>query len=139
MRALRAALAVVAIVVIVVFSLSNRQAVSVALWPVDATLDAPLSLVVLAVSAVFFLGGALLGAVPATNQPTAQTSFAPAALALALNQTFGIATQGIPVGDEKDPEWPVCLACAVADRARARKGVSRSGACVGCLQRYCAS
>ena len=62
MRALRAALAVVAIVVIVVFSLSNRQAVSVALWPVDATLDAPLSLVVLAVSAVFFLGGALLGA-----------------------------------------------------------------------------
>ena len=61
MRALRAALAAVAIAVIVIFSLSNRQVVSVDLWPVDLAVDAPLSLVVLAVSAVFFLGGALLG------------------------------------------------------------------------------
>lgn len=62
MRALRLALAGIAIIVIVAFSLSNRQAVSVDLWPSDLTLDAPLSLVVLAASAVFFLGGALIGA-----------------------------------------------------------------------------
>ena len=61
MRALRVALAAVAIVVIVIFELSNRQVVSVGFWPFGLLGDAPLSLVVLAVSAAFFLAGAFLG------------------------------------------------------------------------------
>ncbi|KIP06142.1 hypothetical protein PHLGIDRAFT_468918 [Phlebiopsis gigantea 11061_1 CR5-6] len=84
-------------------------------------------------------GGAPLGQVPQTNVSTFTDTFSASTIQGFLDQTFDIATQGIAVGDEKDPEWPVCLACAVVDRARARKGVDRSGACVGCLQRYCAS
>jgi lysophospholipase len=55
-----------------------------------------------------------------------------------LQQSFTFATQGKPNATAvKDPEWPACLACAVADRARARSGTSRSGVCVGCFERYC--
>lgn len=57
-----------------------------------------------------------------------------------LQQSFTFATQGKPnstAAGAKDPEWPACLACAVADRARARSGTSRSGVCVGCFERYC--
>ena len=57
-----------------------------------------------------------------------------------LQQSFTFATQGRPdstAAGAKDPEWPACLACAVADRARARSGTSRSGVCVGCFERYC--
>lgn len=50
-----------------------------------------------------------------------------------------MATQGIPVNGAKDPEWPVCLACGVVERARARSGLKREGACESCLARYCFS
>ena len=61
MRALRAVVAAAAILLIVVFALSNRQLVSVSAWPTDLTWEVPLSIVVLAASAVFFVAGALLG------------------------------------------------------------------------------
>ena len=61
MRVLRAAVAAILVVLIVVFALSNRQPVEVGFWPTSYVWTVPLSLAVLAVSAVFFVGGALLG------------------------------------------------------------------------------
>ncbi|KAA1111521.1 Lysophospholipase 2 [Puccinia graminis f. sp. tritici] len=37
----------------------------------------------------------------------------------------------------RDPLWPVCLACAVADRSRSRMRVQRDGVCAECFDRYC--
>ena len=58
-----------------------------------------------------------------------------------LDQTFDIATQGIPVagrgGLQKDPQWPACLACAVVDRSRRKVGIPRDGVCASCFARYC--
>lgn len=84
-------------------------------------------------------GGAPLGQVAVTNTSTFQDTFTPGQIQAMLDQTFDIATQGIPIGLSKDPEWPVCLACAVVDRARARAGEARTGACASCLSRYCSS
>ena len=89
-------------------------------------------------------GGNLLGQVPSTNTTTAQTAYQPDQILSILDQTFGIATQGIPVnGTAADPEWPSCLACAVVDRARAKAAsgnwslFERSGVCQQCFDRYC--
>ncbi|KAI0792492.1 lysophospholipase [Abortiporus biennis] len=82
-------------------------------------------------------GGPPLGQVPLTNTTTAQDVYPPEEIQAMLNQIFDVATQGIPVNGTKDPEWPICLACAVVDRARARSGVRRSGVCSTCLSRYC--
>lgn len=85
-------------------------------------------------------GAAPLGQAPLTNVPTFQETFPLSEIQGFLDQTHDIATQGIPVDKtQKDPEWPVCLACAVVDRTRARLGERRSGACEGCMARYCAS
>jgi lipopolysaccharide assembly protein A len=61
MRVLRAAVAAVIVLLIVIFALSNRQPVDVGFWPTGYVWTVPLSLAVLAVAAVFFIGGALLG------------------------------------------------------------------------------
>ncbi|GAA5856232.1 hypothetical protein JCM8547_000832 [Rhodosporidiobolus lusitaniae] len=36
-----------------------------------------------------------------------------------------------------DSQWPLCLKCAVVDRARQRAMISRSDACQQCFNRYC--
>ncbi|KZT02314.1 lysophospholipase [Laetiporus sulphureus 93-53] len=86
-------------------------------------------------------GGPPLGQTPATNTSTLQLSYGAEELEAMLSQTFDIATQGrateSSAGWEKDPEWPACLACAVVDRSRQREGVTRSGVCASCLDRYC--
>ena len=46
------------LLVIVLFALSNQQSVRIVLWPTDFALQAPLSLAVLGLALVFFLGGA---------------------------------------------------------------------------------
>ena len=84
-------------------------------------------------------GGPPLGQVAHTNFSMFMDMFTIDTVQAILDQTFDVATQGIPKGNVKDPEWPVCLACAVVDRARERMGVGRSGACISCLRRYCAS
>jgi uncharacterized integral membrane protein len=61
MRVLRLILAAIAVLLVVVFALSNRQVVSVGMWPTGFVWELPLSLAVLLVAAVFFVGGALLG------------------------------------------------------------------------------
>jgi len=61
MRIVRAAVAAILVLLIVIFALSNRQPVEVGFWPTGYVWTVPLSLAVLAVSALFFIGGALLG------------------------------------------------------------------------------
>lgn len=57
---LRLIIAIPFLIVLVLFSLSNRQGVTLAFWPTDYTLvDVPLSLVVLVAMGVAFLFGAL--------------------------------------------------------------------------------
>lgn len=83
-------------------------------------------------------GAAPLGQAPLTNTTTAQTAYQAGEIEGMLNQVYDIATQGIPVNStEKDPEWPVCLMCAVVDRTREKLGEQRSGVCAQCLERYC--
>ncbi|KAI0337971.1 lysophospholipase [Trametopsis cervina] len=85
-------------------------------------------------------GGAPLGQAPVTNVSTFSTMLPDAQVRAVFEQSFDIATQGRPAPGAptvKDPLWPVCVACAVVERARARKGVPRSGVCVSCLERYC--
>ena len=52
-------LALVALV-LVLFAVSNREAVSVALWPLPATIELPLYLVVLGMLIIGFLSGQLV-------------------------------------------------------------------------------
>ncbi|KIK99016.1 hypothetical protein PAXRUDRAFT_133001 [Paxillus rubicundulus Ve08.2h10] len=79
------------------------------------------------------------GDVPLTNTSTTQISYEASQIQAMLDQTFIIATQGLPVdtSTSTDPEWPACLACAVVDRARERAGETRSGVCESCFARYC--
>jgi uncharacterized integral membrane protein len=57
---LRALLLTPFLIVLVAFVLSNPQPVSLALWPTDVTLEAPLSIATLVIAGVFFLLGALI-------------------------------------------------------------------------------
>lgn len=82
-------------------------------------------------------GGPPIGQSPLTNLSTFTDTFMPSQIQSFMNQAFDIATQGIPVNGAKDPEFAVCLACAVVDRTRARIGEKRSGVCKTCLSRYC--
>ena len=89
-------------------------------------------------------GGPPLGQAPVTNTSTFQTAYPPEEVQAMLDQTYDIATQGIPVTGkngqkQKDPLFPVCLACAVVDRQRAKSGTRRTGICQTCLNKYCRS
>ncbi|KAF8513955.1 lysophospholipase catalytic domain-containing protein [Gautieria morchelliformis] len=74
------------------------------------------------------------GAAPVTNTSTGQTTYSPQEAQAFLDQAYAIATQGI---DGTGAGWGTCLACAVVDRARARRGAVREGVCAACLARYC--
>jgi len=50
---------------LVLFALSNRAPVRLTLWPFNLAVEAPVSLVVLAVAAIAFLAGALLASLTA--------------------------------------------------------------------------
>ncbi|KNZ62368.1 hypothetical protein VP01_127g6 [Puccinia sorghi] len=45
--------------------------------------------------------------------------------------------QAIANKNFRDPRWPACLACAVADRSRYRLRAKRVGVCADCFARYC--
>ena len=97
----------------------------------DASTDTPLVIYVAN-------GGPPLGETPVTNTSTDAAEYPLDQVAAMIDQAFDIATQGITNGtDVKDPEWPACLACAVVDRSRRDLGLSRSGVCKTCMQRYC--
>lgn len=89
-------------------------------------------------------GGPPLGQAPVTNTSTLQSTYPAAEIQAMIEQTFDIATQGIPSVAKggklvKDKEWSTCLACAVVDRARRKSDIERSGVCKSCLARYCFS
>lgn len=52
------------LLLLIAFAISNPQPTTLALWPTDVTLQAPLSLAVLVIAAVFFLLGALMVWIP---------------------------------------------------------------------------
>jgi lysophospholipase len=73
-----------------------------------------------------------------TNTSALQLTYTQEAAQQFLDQVWYITEQGYSQkGQTSDPEWPVCLACAVVDRARYKAGIKRSGACTTCLNRYC--
>ncbi len=57
---LRALLLAPFLLVLIAFVLSNPQPVSLAMWPTDVTLEAPLSIATLIIAGVFFLLGAIM-------------------------------------------------------------------------------
>ena len=62
---LRVLIALPFLLVLILFSLSNRQPVTLAFWPTDFGLTMPLSLAILLAMAVAFLLGALVVWIPA--------------------------------------------------------------------------
>lgn len=56
---MRILLAIPFLIVVVAFALTNRQLVSVGLWPTDIVVQVPLSIAVLVSSGVFFMMGAV--------------------------------------------------------------------------------
>ncbi len=48
------------LLLLVLFALSNESVVQIGLWPTDLSVQAPLSVAVLVISAVFFLLGAIV-------------------------------------------------------------------------------
>jgi uncharacterized integral membrane protein len=62
---LRALLLAPFLLVLIAFALSNPQPVTLALWPTDVTLEAPLSIATLVMAGVFFLLGAVIVWLPA--------------------------------------------------------------------------
>jgi uncharacterized integral membrane protein len=57
---LRALILTPFLLLLVAFAISNPQQVSLALWPTDVTLEAPLSIATLIIAGVFFWLGALI-------------------------------------------------------------------------------
>ena len=58
---MRTLIAVPVLLLLVLFALSNRETVTLGLWPTDLAWNTPLSLAVLIIAALFFLAGALMG------------------------------------------------------------------------------
>ncbi len=61
---LRVLLMIPFLLVLIAFAISNPQPVTLALWPTDVTLEAPLSISVLVIAGVFFFLGALVVWIP---------------------------------------------------------------------------
>ncbi|KAJ6500704.1 lysophospholipase [Mycena sanguinolenta] len=79
------------------------------------------------------------GMPPITNTSTSQLSFSNPALVQAIIDEAGdIVSRGRPQnGKTHDPMFPVCVACALADRERSRLRLKRDHQCQVCFDRYC--
>jgi lysophospholipase len=79
------------------------------------------------------------GQPPITNASTGQLSFPDLSLVQAIMDQAGeIVSRGRPQnGEARDPLFPVCVACALADRERSRLGLKRDHQCDICFDRYC--
>ncbi|KAJ7494438.1 lysophospholipase [Mycena galericulata] len=84
-------------------------------------------------------GGPPPGTPPITNASTNQLSFPDLALVQAIIDEAGeIVSRGRPQnGEVRDGLFPVCVACALADRERSRLGLKRDSQCEVCFERYC--
>ena len=77
----------------------------------------------------------------ATNYSTFKLSYDDSETISFLDAANLYAKRGYPdpqTPTQPDEQWPLCLKCAVVDRARQRAGVARTDACQACLSR-CAS
>ncbi|KAJ7202583.1 lysophospholipase [Mycena pura] len=98
----------------------------------DEAQDVPLIL--------YFPNGAPPPGEPAlTNASTNQLSFSSSEQVQAIiDQAGEIVQRGRPQnGDTRDPLFPLCIACALADRERSRLGLVRDMQCDTCFTRYC--
>ncbi|KAJ7184496.1 lysophospholipase catalytic domain-containing protein [Mycena filopes] len=79
------------------------------------------------------------GQPPITNASSNQLSFSDLGLVQAIiDQAGDIVARGRPQnGEERDGLFPVCVACALADRERSRLGMKRDSRCDVCFDRYC--
>ncbi|KAF7298375.1 Lysophospholipase [Mycena kentingensis (nom. inval.)] len=84
-------------------------------------------------------GGAPPGQPAITNASTNQLSFSdPALVQQILDQAGQTVTRGRPqYGQSRDPLFPVCLACALAEGERGRLHMKRDHQCDVCFERYC--
>ncbi|BGP44531.1 hypothetical protein JCM10450v2_000345 [Rhodotorula kratochvilovae] len=76
----------------------------------------------------------------ATNYSTYKLSYEYPEVISFLDAANAYAKRGFPSPEtptQPDEQWPLCLKCAVVDRARARAGVNRTEACQACMDRYC--
>lgn len=72
-----------------------------------------------------------------TNTTTGQLVYLNNQTTAFLDTTFALTTRGIPTNGTADPEWATCLACAVVERMRGKKGVDQTAACTACFTKYC--
>ncbi|KAH9476207.1 Lysophospholipase 3 [Psilocybe cubensis] len=75
-----------------------------------------------------------------TGTPTVQTTYSKEMAQAFMDESFAIATQGLGLNSTSvapGQQWSTCLACAVVDRARARRGERRQGVCAECFNNYC--
>ncbi|KAJ7118923.1 lysophospholipase catalytic domain-containing protein [Mycena epipterygia] len=89
---------------------------------------------------LYFANGAPPPGKPAiTNASTNQLSFPDLGLVQAILDEAGeIVSRGRPQnGKARDSLFPVCVACALADRERSRLGMKRDAQCNICFERYC--
>ncbi|KAJ7771441.1 lysophospholipase [Mycena metata] len=87
----------------------------------------------------FANGGPPPGQPAITNTSTSQLSFPDLGLVQAIiDQAGETVARGRPQnGEARDGLFPICVACALADRERSRLGLKRDAQCDSCLDRYC--
>ncbi|KAJ7771442.1 lysophospholipase catalytic domain-containing protein [Mycena metata] len=87
----------------------------------------------------FANGGPPPGKPAITNASTSQLSFPDLGLVQAIiDQAGETVARGRPQnGEVRDGLFPVCVACALADRERSRLGLKRDAQCDVCFDRYC--
>lgn len=74
-----------------------------------------------------------------TNQPTAKLAYTAAEASAFLDTAYTIVNRGFPSAGNisSDPQFGICMACTVVERARGAAGVDRTPACEACFSRYC--
>ncbi|KAK4057651.1 hypothetical protein OIO90_001299 [Microbotryomycetes sp. JL221] len=72
-----------------------------------------------------------------TNTSTFQLDYALEDVYKFLDGAHANILKGGLTREETDQQWPVCLKCAVVDRARQRANIERSDTCQACMQKYC--
>lgn len=72
-----------------------------------------------------------------TNYSTFKLEYSPEEVSTFLNAAHAYTLRGFPnsTSSQTDEQWPLCLKCAVVDRARERAGLNRTSECSSCFDR----
>ncbi|GAA5980887.1 hypothetical protein JCM10908_003902 [Rhodotorula pacifica] len=75
----------------------------------------------------------------ATNYSTFKLEYSTDEVSSFLNAAHAYTLRGFPnsTSSQQDEQWPLCLKCAVVERARERAGLNRTSECSSCFDRYC--